>query len=62
MDTRDENALVQYKAGSPEKRKGMHPRYVLYIIYIFIYMVFILYAYYISFILHIYVGSKLCVI
>ena len=42
----------------PEKRKkGIHLIYVLYILYV-IYIVYILYCHYISFILHIYVQSK----
>ena len=40
-----------------EKKKRKQLIYVLYILYI-IYIVYILYAYYISFILHIYVESK----
>ena len=42
----------------PEKRKkNIHLIYVLYILYV-IYIVYILYAYYKSYILHIYIESK----
>ena len=34
LDTRYEDALVQYQAGSSEKRKSIHLIYVLYIFYI----------------------------
>ena len=42
----------------PEKRKSIHLIYVLYILYV-IYIIYLLYAYCISYILHIYVDSKL---
>ena len=41
----------------PEKRKSQQVIYVLYILYV-IYIVHILYAYFISYLLHIYVESK----
>ena len=40
-----------------KEKKGIHLIYVLYILYV-IFIVYILYCYYISFILHIYVESK----
>ena len=41
----------------PEKKKRIHLIYVLYILYV-IYIVYILYAYDLSYILHIYIESK----
>ena len=47
LDKAYEDALVQYQAGTPEKKKNVHLIYVLYILYLIIYIVYILYLTYI---------------